>query len=102
MKKWLLCLLFSLVIMPVSARSLNVEGKSVKIGDHLSAIWDRWGSEQYRILSDKTCHPKNPRICSYSRLVWKRGDTFVMVQEVRAKIINIKTTKNDKALRASF
>lgn len=102
MKKLILCVLLSVVVIPASARSLNVEGKTVKIGDHLSAIWDRWGSEQYRILSDKTCHPKNPRVCSYSRLVWKRGDTFVMIQEIRAKIINIKTTKNDKELRTPF
>lgn len=102
MKKLLISAGLLVVAICNTAYAFNVDGKYIKVGDHLSVIYDRWGSPQYRITSDKTCHAYKPNECSYSRLVWKRGDTFYIVQEIRANIIKTKTTRNEKDIRKAF
>ena len=95
-------LLMALLTLSTSCLAINVNGQQVGIGDHLSKIYDEWGSPQYRVTSDKTCHPYDKKKCSYSRLVWKRGNTFYMVQEIRSNIINIKTTQSESNIRKAF
>lgn len=102
MKKIILIAALLVISTSSFARSLNVDGVSVGIGDHLSKIYDGWGSPQYRVTSDKTCHPYDKKKCSYSRLVWKRSNTFYLVQEVRSKIIKISTTKSEANIRKAF
>lgn len=102
MKKIIMCILLSCISLYSQAGSINVNGVSVGIGDHLSKIYDGWGSPQYRVTSDKTCHPYDKKKCSYSRLVWKRHHHYYLVQEIRSKIINISTTQSEKNIRKSF
>lgn len=102
MKKIILTIALMAATANCTAGSLNVDGVSVGIGDHLSKIYDGWGSPQYRVTSDKTCHPYDKKKCSYSRLVWKRNNTFYLVQEVRSKIIKISTTKSEANIRKAF
>jgi len=85
-----------------SAMAFSVDGKRLRIGDHVSEIYDRWGSPQYRITSDKTCNPYKAKECSYSRLVWERNGRYYMVQEIRSRIIKMKSTSNESLLRKSF
>jgi len=99
-------IIFTIIVMALTANSnagsISVNGVTVGIGDHLSKIYDGWGSPQYRVTSDKTCHPFDKKRCSYSRLVWKRDNTFYLVQEIQSKIINIRTTRSEADIRKPF
>lgn len=102
MKKIIIGITLMALTANCTAGSINVNGVYVGIGDHLSKIYDGWGSPQFRVTSDKTCHPFDKKKCSYSRLVWKRDNTFYLVQEIRSKIINISSTKSEADIRKPF
>lgn len=102
MQKMLLALSLLFMTTVACASSMNVNGQYVRVGDHLSRIYDQWGSPQYRVTSDKTCHVFDKKKCSYSRLVWKREGVFYMVQEIRSRIIKMKATRSESEIRKSF
>ncbi len=81
------------------------DGSRVGAGDSISLIYAQWGREEMRVSSQKTCNriiKLKQNYCSTRRLIWQRGDLYIMVQVSGQMIIKTSWTRSQKELKTVF
>lgn len=93
-----IALSFSPSASATSIRDSN--GDLIRPGDSVNQLYQLWGQPTMRVNSERTCNRVEvKKVCSTSRLIWKRGDQFWLIQTQGRAIIKTGWTRRESAIR---
>ncbi len=98
-------LLLLLLINTCEAGIRMEDGSLVDAGDNIYTLYQQWGKEDLRLVSEKTCNhiiSLKERFCSKRRLIWQRDGRYIMVQVYGWMIIKTSWTRSERALKDAF
>ncbi len=81
------------------------DGSLVGAGDNIDQLYDRWGKEEQRLVSEKTCNriiSLKKEYCSTRRFIWHREGRYMLVQVSGRMIIKTGWTRSLRELKAAF
>ncbi len=81
------------------------DGSLVGAGDNIDQLYDHWGKESQRLVTEKTCNriiALKREYCSTRRLIWQRDGRYMLVQVSGRMIIKTGWTRSQRELKAAF
>ncbi|MBU2965009.1 hypothetical protein Q4508_09510 [Amphritea sp. 2_MG-2023] len=98
--------LMLLLLSNACSAGLRMEdGSLIRAGDNIALLHARWGKEDMRLTSERTCNhiiQLKRRYCSSLRLVWRRDGRYILVQVSGRMIIKTGWTRSKRVLKEAL